>query len=101
MAETQNGFNLTEKRRLLTAAGLKAIPPRKFYDFLRRTTEPPIPGTDASKHIKFNLDILSPGGGVEEHYHEPPVVRPRLLCDFRPDPGHCRQYNSNRRPRIP
>ena len=42
--------------------------------FLRRTTEPPIPGTDASKYIKLNLDILSPGGGVEEHYHEPPVV---------------------------
>jgi len=33
-----------------------------------------IPGTEPSKHIKFNLDIVSPGGGVEEHYHEPPVV---------------------------
>jgi mannose-6-phosphate isomerase-like protein (cupin superfamily) len=46
----------------------------EFYDFLRRPNEPVIPGTEPSKHIKFNLDIVSPGGGVEEHYHEPPVV---------------------------
>jgi mannose-6-phosphate isomerase-like protein (cupin superfamily) len=25
-------------------------------------------------HIKFSLDKVFPGGGVEEHYHEPPVI---------------------------
>jgi mannose-6-phosphate isomerase-like protein (cupin superfamily) len=45
-----------------------------FYDFLRRNTESPIPGTEPSMHIKFNLDVISPGGEVEEHYHEPPVI---------------------------
>ena len=73
MAETQNGFILP-KKKAAHGGGVEGNTATEFYDFLRRTTEPPIPGTDASKHIKFNLDILSPGGGVEEHYHEPPVV---------------------------
>ena len=46
----------------------------EFYDFLHRTTESPLEGTEPSMHIKLNLDVISPGGGVEEHYHEPPVI---------------------------
>jgi mannose-6-phosphate isomerase-like protein (cupin superfamily) len=46
----------------------------EFYDFLRRNTEHPAAGTEPSTYIKLNLDVISPGGGVEEHYHEPPVV---------------------------
>ena len=46
----------------------------EFYDFLKRSTETPIPGTEPSMHIKFSLDKVFPGGGVEEHYHEPPVI---------------------------
>ena len=46
----------------------------EFYDFLRRSAEPPISGSEPSMHIKLNLDKFSPGGGVEEHYHEPPIV---------------------------
>jgi mannose-6-phosphate isomerase-like protein (cupin superfamily) len=46
----------------------------EFYDFLKRSSETPIPGTEPSMHIKFSLDKVFPGGGVEEHYHEPPVI---------------------------
>lgn len=73
MAETQNGFILT-KNKAAHGGGVEGNTATEFYDFLARSTERAIPGTEPSKHIKLNLDILSPGGGVEEHYHEPPVV---------------------------
>jgi mannose-6-phosphate isomerase-like protein (cupin superfamily) len=71
--DEQKGFILP-KKKAAHGGGVEGNIATEFYDFLRRTTEPTIPDTIASKHIKFNLDILSPGGGVEEHYHEPPVV---------------------------
>jgi len=45
----------------------------EIYDFLKRSSETPIPGTEprctsSSAWIKF------PRRGVEEHYHEPPVI---------------------------
>ena len=67
------GFMLTKKKASHGAA-VEGNTGMELYDFLRRGNEPVIPGTEPSKHIKFNLDIISPGGGVEEHYHEPPVV---------------------------
>jgi len=73
MEGEQKGFILP-KKKAVHGGGMEGNTATEFYDFLRRTTEPLVPGTVASKHIKFNLDILSPGGGVEEHYHEPPVV---------------------------
>jgi Cupin domain. len=73
MKENRKGFILP----IVKAS--HGVPPEgnskvEFYDFLRRTTESPIVGTEPSMHIKLNLDIISPGGGVEEHYHEPPVI---------------------------
>jgi mannose-6-phosphate isomerase-like protein (cupin superfamily) len=73
MAETQNGFILP-KKKAAHGGGVEGNTATEFYDFLARSTERAIPGTEPSKHIKLNLDILSPGGGVEEHYHESPVV---------------------------
>ncbi len=73
MAETQNGFILP-KNKAAHGGGVEGNTATEFYDFLARSTERAIPGTEPSKHIKLNLDILSPGGGVEEHYHEAPVV---------------------------
>ena len=67
------GFILP-KKKAARGGGVEGNTGMEFYDFLRRSNEPVIPGTEPSKHIKFNLDIVSPGGGVEEHYHEPPVV---------------------------
>jgi mannose-6-phosphate isomerase-like protein (cupin superfamily) len=73
MEGKQKGFILPIEKAA-HGGGVEGNLKTEFYDFLRRSTEPPIPGTDASKYIKLNLDVLSPGGGVEEHYHEPPVV---------------------------
>ena len=73
MEGPQKGFILP-KNKAAHGGGVEGNIATEFYDFLARSTEKAIPGTDASKYIKLNLDILSPGGGVEEHYHESPVV---------------------------
>ena len=67
------GFILP-KNKAAHGGGVEGNTGMEFYDFLRRPNEPLIPGTEPSMHLKLNLDIVSPGGGVEEHYHEPPVV---------------------------
>ena len=73
MEGPQKGFILP-KNKAAHGGSMEGNTRTEFYDFLRRATEPPIPGTDASKYIKLNLDILSPTGGIEEHFHEPPIV---------------------------
>ena len=46
----------------------------EFYGFLRTESEDVKPGTEPSMHLMFNMDKIGPGGEIEEHYHEPPVV---------------------------
>ena len=74
MAETQNGFILT-KNKAAHGGGVEGNTATEFYDFLApRSTERAIPGVRTIKTYKTKPQYLSPGGGVEEHYHEPPVV---------------------------
>lgn len=46
----------------------------EFYAFLHRITDPPGGGKEYSKHIRLDVYMIQPSGGVEEHYHEPPVI---------------------------
>ena len=46
----------------------------EFFNFLGRSNETPIEGAEPAKYLKLSVNKVLPGGEVEEHYHEPPVV---------------------------
>jgi len=46
----------------------------EFFNFLGRSNETPIEGGEPAKYLKLSVNKVLPGGEVEEHYHEPPVV---------------------------
>jgi mannose-6-phosphate isomerase-like protein (cupin superfamily) len=73
MADTRKGYIMTIKRAP-HGGGPEGNTNVEFYDFIRRDTEKPVPGGEPSLHIKLNMDKIGPGGGVEEHYHEEPIV---------------------------
>jgi mannose-6-phosphate isomerase-like protein (cupin superfamily) len=73
MEETRKGYILPIKKITFGAAP-EGNSKTEFYDFLRRETERPIPGAEPSTYIKLSMNKVFAGGGVEEHYHEPPIV---------------------------
>ena len=73
MEETRKGYIMPIKK-VAPGSAPEGNSKTEFYDFLRRETEKPITGADPSTYIKLSMNKVFPGGGVEEHYHEPPIV---------------------------
>ena len=74
MKENRKGFILPLAEATRGGAPKEGSSKVEFCAFLHRVTDPPGGGKEHSMHTRFDVYMIQPGGGVEEHYHEPPVI---------------------------
>ena len=74
MEENRKGFILPYEEAPIVNGPKEGNSNVEFHAFLRRATDPPGGGKEHSMHTRLDLYVIQPGGSVEEHYHEPPII---------------------------
>ena len=65
----RTGFIMTRAESLIPGKG-EGHPNQIGYAYLRLANAPIPVGKEPSMHIDLVLNVIQPGGGIEEHYHD-------------------------------
>jgi mannose-6-phosphate isomerase-like protein (cupin superfamily) len=65
----QTGY-IMPKKEAVHSLKREGHPDQDDFRFIRPSSEKDRVGKHPSKHFMLTLDMINPGGGVEEHYHE-------------------------------